>query len=278
MAASKAPTDTRKPRGAGVRELGVAGQDNALDAAPSTRAAGRPGRPTNAEVEAALNLEGAELREIGDGPPDATGLTARQRKILEVIKESVERRGYPPSIREIGESAGLLSTSSVAYQLKMLQTKGFLRKDDRRPRALDVRLPESFDETTGVTNQPTPAFVPVVGRIAAGGPVLAEEAVEDVFPMPRELVGDGVLFMLRVTGESMIEIGINDGDWVVVRQQPVAEKGDIVAAMIDGEATVKTFTRKNGKVWLMPHNARFEPIPGDDAVILGRVVTVMRKL
>ena len=152
------------------------------------------------------------LREMTDGPPDASGLTPRQRKVLEVIKDSVERRGYPPSIREIGEASGLLSTSSVAYQLRALQTKGFLRKDDRRPRALDVRAPEDFDETSGVSSTPTPAFVPVVGRIAAGGPVLAEEAVEDVFPMPRELVGDGVLFMLRVTGESMIEIGINDGD------------------------------------------------------------------
>lgn len=228
--------------------------------------------------EVPATAEGATVREIGDGPPDATGLTARQRKVLEVIKDSVERRGYPPSIREIGEAAGLLSTSSVAYQLKMLQNKGFLRKDDRRPRALDVRTPEEFDEATGVSSRPQPAFIPVVGRIAAGGPVLAEEAIEDIFPMPRELVGDGVLFMLRVTGESMIDIGINDGDWVVVRQQPVAEKGDVVAAMIDGEATVKTFTRRDGKTWLMPHNERFSPIPGDETTILGRVVTVMRKL
>jgi repressor LexA len=126
--------------------------------------------------------------------------------------------------------------------------------------------------------QPTPTYVPVVGRIAAGGPILAEQAIEDVFPLPKDLVGDGTLFLLKVVGDSMIEAAITDGDWVVVRQQPVAENGDIVAAMIDGEATVKTFRRKDGHVLLMPHNAAYEPIPGDDAVILGRVVTVLRKL
>jgi len=224
----------------------------------------------------------ATVREIADGPPDATGLTPRQRRVLEVIKAAVERHGYPPSIREIGEAVGLASTSSVAHQLKSLQARGFLRKDDRRPRALDVRLPSApepeFDETTGVNSRPTPAYVPVVGRIAAGGPVLAEQIVEDVFPLPRELVGEGTLFLLRVTGESMIDAGMFDGDWVVVRQQPVAEKGDFVAAMIDGDATVKTFSRKAGKVWLLPHNPAFAPIPGDDAVILGRVVTVLRKV
>ncbi len=126
--------------------------------------------------------------------------------------------------------------------------------------------------------QPTPTYVPVVGRIAAGGPILAEQAIEDVFPLPKDLVGDGTLFLLRVVGDSMIDAAITDGDWVVVRQQPVAENGDIVAAMIDGEATVKTFRRKDGHVLLMPHNAAYQPIPGDDAVILGRVVTVLRKL
>jgi len=224
----------------------------------------------------------ADVREIPDGPADAVGLTTRQRRVLEVIKEAVERHGYPPSIREIGEAVGLTSTSSVAYQLKTLQAKGFLRKDERRPRALDVRLPEApapiFDESSGVTSRPTPAFVPVLGRIAAGGPVLAEQIVEDVFPLPRELVGEGTLFLLRVSGESMIDAGMFDGDWVVVRQQPVAEKGDFVAAMIDGEATVKTFSKKGGHVWLLPHNPAFQPIAGDDAVILGRVVTVLRKV
>jgi repressor LexA len=127
-------------------------------------------------------------------------------------------------------------------------------------------------------HEPTPTYVPVVGRIAAGGPILAEQAIEDVFPLPKDLVGEGTLFLLRVVGDSMIDAAITDGDWVVIRQQPVADNGDIVAAMIDGEATVKTFRRKDGHVLLMPHNAAYEPIPGDDAVILGRVVTVLRKL
>ena len=127
-------------------------------------------------------------------------------------------------------------------------------------------------------NEPTPTYVPVIGRIAAGGPILAEQAIEDVFPLPKDLVGEGTLFLLRVVGDSMIDAAITDGDWVVIRQQPVADNGDIVAAMIDGEATVKTFRRKDGHVLLMPHNAAYEPIPGDDAVILGRVVTVLRKL
>ncbi len=127
-------------------------------------------------------------------------------------------------------------------------------------------------------HRPNPVFVPVVGRIAAGGPVLAEQAVEDVFPLPRELVGEGSLFLLRVAGDSMVEAAITDGDWVVVRQQPSAENGDIVAAMIDGEATVKTFKRRDGHVWLLPHNPAYQPIPGDEATVLGRVVTVLRRL
>ena len=125
---------------------------------------------------------------------------------------------------------------------------------------------------------PAPTYVPLVGRIAAGGPVLAEQAVEDVFPLPRELVGEGTLFMLKVTGDSMVEAAICDGDWVVVRQQPTAENGEIVAAMIDGEATVKTYKRRDGHVWLLPHNDAYEPIPGDDATVLGRVVTVLRRV
>ena len=216
------------------------------------------------------------LAELPDGPADGSGLTARQRRVLEVIRDSVERRGYPPSMREIGEAVGLMSTSSVAHQLSTLQRKGFLRRDANRPRAVEVTLP---DDATGEGDaRPTPAYVPVVGRIAAGGPILAEQVVEDVFPLPRQLVGDGQLFLLQVKGDSMIDAAIADGDWVVVRRQPVAENGEIVAAMIDGEATVKTFKRQDGHVWLMPHNAAYQPIPGDDAVVLGRVVTVLRKL
>jgi repressor LexA len=211
-------------------------------------------------------------------------LTQRQRTILEVIRSSVTTRGYPPSIREIGDAVGLTSTSSVAHQLRTLERKGYLRRDPNRPRAVDVRTPEELagpvvaTDVAGSDALPEPTYVPVLGRIAAGGPILAEEAVEDVFPLPRELVGEGSLFLLKVVGESMIDAAICDGDWVVIRQQNVADNGDIVAAMIDGEATVKTFKRTRGQVWLMPHNPLFDPIPGNDAAILGKVVTVIRKV
>ncbi|MBB5164571.1 transcriptional repressor LexA [Mycobacterium sp. AZCC_0083] len=211
-------------------------------------------------------------------------LTQRQRTILDVIRSSVTTRGYPPSIREIGDAVGLTSTSSVAHQLRTLERKGYLRRDPNRPRAVDVRTPEELagpvvaTDVAGSDALPEPTYVPVLGRIAAGGPILAEEAVEDVFPLPRELVGEGSLFLLKVVGESMIDAAICDGDWVVIRQQNVADNGDIVAAMIDGEATVKTFKRTRGQVWLMPHNPLFDPIPGNDAAILGKVVTVIRKV
>ncbi|GAA1894156.1 transcriptional repressor LexA [Actinomadura bangladeshensis] len=231
----------------------------------------------------------SKVRELPDGPMDETGLTQRQRMVLEVIRDSVQRRGYPPSMREIGEAVGLTSTSSVSHQLRSLQRKGFLRRDPNRPRAVEVRVPgatpvrtdeEAFEAAGGqpASAQPAPAYVPLVGRIAAGGPILAEEAVEDVFTLPKQLVGEGTHFLLKVTGDSMIEAAIADGDWVVVRQQPVAEQGDIVAAMIDGEATVKTFKRRDGHIWLMPQNSAYEPIPGDEASVLGRVVAVLRKM
>jgi repressor LexA len=212
-----------------------------------------------------------------------SGLTERQRTILDVIRASVTSRGYPPSIREIGDAVGLTSTSSVAHQLRTLERKGYLRRDPNRPRAVDVRTPEDMahivaTDVAGSDALPEPTFVPVLGRIAAGGPILAEEAVEDVFPLPKELVGEGSLFLLKVVGESMVDAAICDGDWVVVRQQNVADNGDIVAAMIDGEATVKTFKRTRGQVWLMPHNPAFDPIPGNDAAVLGKVVTVIRKI
>lgn len=223
-----------------------------------------------------------------------TPLSPRQRRILEVIRDSVETRGYPPSVREIGEAVGLTSPSSVAYQLQALQEKGLLRRDPNRPRAVDIRTPggssNGRDTVVGIgggvgsraaaddDGRSAPVNVPVLGRIAAGGPILAEQAVEDVFPLPREIVGDGNLFLLRVVGDSMVEAAICDGDWVVVRQQPDADSGDIVAAMLDGEATVKRLRRRDGQVWLVPHNAAYEPIPGDEATILGRVVTVLRRL
>ncbi|MDP9318838.1 MAG: transcriptional repressor LexA [Actinomycetota bacterium] len=227
-----------------------------------------------------------DVHELPDGPPDSSGLTPRQRRVLAVIRDSVHSRGYPPSMREIGHSVGLTSTSSVAHQLRVLEGKGFLRRDPNRPRAVEVLLPEidllpagASRDVTGIGDAyPAPVMVPVVGRIAAGAPILAEERVEQVFPLPKQLVGDGTLFLLEVTGESMIEAAICDGDYVVVRQQATAENGEIVAAMIDGEATVKTFRRKSGKVWLLPHNPAFEPIDGTDAVILGKVVTVLRRV
>jgi repressor LexA len=232
----------------------------------------RPGRPKVTEL-----------------PDPVSGLTRRQQAILDVIRDSVERRGYPPSIREICESAGLASTSSVSHQLAMLERKGFLRRDHNRPRAVDVRHSDSTAEkpkaarravavTDDAPRGTAPVFVPVVGRIAAGGPILAEQMIEDVFPLPKALVGDGTLFLLKITGESMSDAAISDGDWVVVRQQPEANNGEIVAAMIDGEATVKTFRRRDGHAWLLPHNDAYSPIQADDATILGKVVSVLRKI
>ena len=165
-----------------------------------------------------------------------------------------------------------------------MERKGYLRRDPNRPRAVDVRGADEAAASAVITDVagsdalPEPTYVPVLGRIAAGGPILAEEAVEDVFPLPRELVGEGSLFLLKVIGESMVDAAICDGDWVVVRQQNTADNGDIVAAMIDGEATVKTFKRTGNQVWLMPHNPAFDPISGNEAAVLGRVVTVIRKI
>jgi repressor LexA len=222
-------------------------------------------------------------------PDRATSLTARQQAILDVIRESVESRGYPPSIREICEAAGLASTSSVAHQLTVLERKGYLRRDPNRPRAVDVRGGSNQARAASAAHAASlvesdgpelaqPVYVPMVGRIAAGGPILAEQHIEEVFPLPKELVGEGTLFLLKVVGDSMIDAAISDGDWVVVRQQSTAENGEIVAAMIDDEATVKTWRRRDGHAWLLPHNPAYAPIPADEATILGRVVTVLRKL
>ncbi|MEO3742944.1 transcriptional repressor LexA [Plantactinospora sp. B5E13] len=245
--------------------------------APSSRA-GRRGAGTRAR-DAAPTLRA--VTPVVSTFPDLVNadLTARQRRILEFIRDWVERYGYPPSVREIGEAVGLVSPSSVAYQLKELERKGFLRRDPNRPRAVDVRPPSDIvDDETARAQRPTPAYVPLLGRIAAGGPILAEQAVEDVFPLPRELVGEGEVFMLQVKGDSMLEAAICDGDWVVVRQQPTANSGEIVAAMLDGEATVKTYRQRDGHVWLMPQNPAFDPIPGDSATIMGRVVAVLRRI
>jgi repressor LexA len=223
---------------------------------------------------------GTGVAEFPDGPPDSTGLTPRQQRVLTVIRDSIERRGYPPSMREIGERVGLTSSSSVAHQLRVLEEKGFLKRDPNRPRALSVYNPDepAVDETGVGDAMPAAVYVPVVGRIAAGGPILAEERVEEIMPLPKSLVGDGTLFLLEVAGDSMIEAANCNGDFVVVRQQPSAENGEVVAAMLDGEATVKTFQRKNGQVWLMPHNEAYEPIDGTHATILGKVTAVLRRM
>ncbi|KRF01509.1 MULTISPECIES: transcriptional repressor LexA [Nocardioides] len=230
--------------------------------------------------------------EMPDGPPDATGLTPRQQRVLATIKEAIETRGYPPSMREIGAAVGLTSSSSVAHQLKVLEEKGFLKRDPNRPRAIEVFLPElmaarrsissadetSIDETDIGNTAPPATYVPMVGRIAAGGPILAEEQITEVFPLPKSLVGEGTLFLLEVSGDSMIDAAICDGDYVVIRQEQTASNGEIVAAMIDGEATVKTFQRKDGHVWLLPHNDAYDPIDGTHATILGKVTAVLRRM
>ena len=256
------------------------------------------GAESGLQVDASASGRGkeAEVSSFPDPSTDHTGLTPRQRKVLEVIRDWVERFGYPPSVREIGDAVGLTSTSSVHHQLRTLERKGYLRRDPHRTRAVDVRGPEeqgAADELTDtgagdeigvdasagpLARRPEPAFVPLLGDIAAGGPILAEQAVERVFPLPREIVGEGTLFLLNVRGDSMVDAAIQSGDWVVVRQQPVAENGEIVAAMIDGEATVKTFRRRDGRIWLMPANPAYDPIPGDEATVLGRVVAVLRRL
>ncbi|MFL6162308.1 MAG: transcriptional repressor LexA [Jatrophihabitantaceae bacterium] len=225
----------------------------------------------------------------GHDPGD--GLTSRQRTILSVIRDAVQSRGFPPSMREIGDAVGLQSTSSVSHQLAVLEQKGYIRRDPNKPRALDVLAPGEVEERMPAISQlrpvaadaldadaPAPVMVPLLGRIAAGGPILAEQLVEDVFPLPRTLVGEGTLYMLKVQGDSMVDAAIADGDWVVVRQQQDAENGEIVAAMIDGEATVKTFRRRDGHAWLLPQNPAYSPIPADQASILGRVVAVLRKV
>jgi repressor LexA len=201
-------------------------------------------------------------------------LTLRQQKILQVISDAVASHGYPPSIREIGDAVGLTSTSSVHSQLYQLEKKGFIRRDPTKPRAIEV---------TGGDRRPATARVPLMsGQIAAGAPILAEDNIEEYVPLPRDLVGQGELFMLRVRGDSMKDVSILDGDMVVVRRQETAENGEIVAAMkVDGtepEATVKTLSRRGDQVWLLPANDAYEPIDGTDAVVLGKVVTVLRRV
>lgn len=226
-------------------------------------------------------------------PTAARPLTPRQRVILGSIRSAIAQHGYPPSMREIGDAAGLASLSSVTHQLGQLEKWGYIRKDPGRPRAMEVLLDEDGRPVAGGAPEAAPAPVatlhtgaveghgvpvPLVGRIAAGGPILAEQQVEDVMTLPRQLTGEGELFMLRVSGDSMVDAAICDGDWVVVRRQHAAQNGDIVAALLDDEATVKTFRQRDGHTWLLPQNSAYEPILGDEATVMGKVVTVLRSL
>lgn len=225
-----------------------------------------------------------------DKPDPDHVLTWRQRKILQVIRDGVQRRGYPPSMVEIAEAVGLKSMASVSYQVAKLERKGYLHRDGRRPRTMEVRLPGHPPVRSGQNpNKNTdalpsrreispqePVYVPLIGRIAADRPVLAKEQVQEVFPLPRKLVGEGRLFLLRVIGDSMINAAIANGDLVVVRQQTQVQDGDIIAAMLDGDTTVKRFRRSEGHDWLVPHHPDYIPVLGDNATILGRVVAVLR--
>lgn len=209
-------------------------------------------------------------------------LTERQQAILDYIVASITDRGYPPSMREIGDAVGMASLSSVTHQLGRLEDLGYIRRFPGRSRSLEI-ITITKDKDTAEPEEPAfqpdnTELVPLVGQIAAGIPITAEQHIDDLVPLPRSFVGSGDLFMLKVVGESMIDAAICDGDFVVIRQQANAENGDIVAAMLDGEATVKVFRRRDGHVWLLPRNTNFEPILGDQAQIVGKVVAVFRSL
>ena len=224
--------------------------------------------------KSADNSANNKVTELPDSATGEHGLTARQEKILQVIQQGIAADGCPPSMRAIAAAAGLSSPASVKYQLEILQEKGFIKPHPTRGGVLEVLLPgeKSQIEVESTKN------VPLVGRIAAGGPITAEQNVESTFALPETLVGKGNLYMLQVVGESMIDAAICDGDYVVIREQKDCNNGEIVAAMIDGEATVKTFQRKNGHIWLLPATPAFEPINGDNCEILGKVTAVMRSV
>jgi repressor LexA len=224
-------------------------------------------KKVTSQTPASTNLE-----ELPEGEPSDSGLTSRQELILNVIKEAIATQGYPPSMREIGAAAGLASSASVSYQIDALIEKGFIRKDATKGRAFEIVEQEDAIKPEKTVN------IPLVGRIAAGGPITAEQHIEEVYPLPQSLVGKGELFLLKVVGDSMIDLAICDGDFVVIRSQKSAEKGEIVAAMIDGEATVKTLSKKDGHIWLLPANDNYAPIDGDNAEILGKVTAVLRSV
>lgn len=208
--------------------------------------------------------------------PKQPALSSTQERVLAFIADYQFRNRFAPSIREIGDAIGLASSSSVAYQLTQLERRGYIRRNSNQARTIELLVDLGpRDDTTTIAPSPA-AMVPLVGRIAAGVPITAEQQIDEVFPLPRQVVGDGELFMLAVHGDSMVDAAICDGDWVVVRQQHTANQGEIVAAMLDGEATVKVFRQRDGHVWLLPRNTRFEPILGDEAEIIGKVVAVLR--
>ncbi|ARD41480.1 transcriptional repressor LexA [Actinomyces gaoshouyii] len=288
---------------------------------PTKARAGRPaarraeggaaqGSPHRDDTPGAGGAEGARSATSGDRI--LASLDERARAVYEAVRDAVVDHGYPPSMREIGQRVGLTSPSSVKHQLDKLERLGLVRRDPKRPRALEVIVPEEPEALASTVaaegpalqvaprpTSPSPATpaalpmlpgvaegeavaVPLVGRIAAGSPILAEQEVEDVMALPRRLTGSGELFMLQVHGDSMIDAAICDGDWVVVRAQSDAANGEIVAAMLDdvdgASATVKVLSRKDGHQWLLPRNPDYAPIPGDGATIMGRVVTVLRAL
>lgn len=226
------------------------------------------------------HIDEIDVESVKPGTRRRRSLSDKQLAILEFIQHSVSSLGYPPSMREIGDAVGLASLSSVTHQLNQLELSGYLRRDPNRTRALEVLIEVPSAESSSETAIPMgdAAMVPLVGRIAAGIPITADQQIEEVFPLPRQLVGKGDLFMLKVVGESMIDAAICDGDWVVVRQQQNAENGEIVAALLEEEATVKVFQQRDGHTWLLPRNSSFAPIVGDQAVILGKVVAVLRSV
>jgi repressor LexA len=214
-----------------------------------------------------------------DMSPDLAALSDKQRQILAFLHETITRVGYPPSMREICDAVGLTSVSSVSHQLTQLELRGFIRRDPNLNRAIEILVELGVGNPDAVrVNDDDIVNVSLVGRIAAGIPITAEQNVEAVFPLPRQVVGNGNVFMLKVQGDSMIDAAICDGDYVVVREQQTAENGDIVAAMLNDEATVKVFKQRDGKTWLLPRNSAYEPIDGDYAKVLGKVVAVIRSV
>ncbi len=228
----------------------------------------------------------ASVHSLPDNPSENPELSARQVIVLQTIIDTVAEQGFPPAMRDLLNASGLSSVSSIAHQLSALEKLGYIKRGSNKARGMEVlrNVDGTFIDTNSSSvnasqSSQDSVSIPLLGQIAAGTGLIAEQNVENVMSLPREITGFGDLFMLQVRGDSMIDAGIFDGDFVVVRQQPSANNGEIVAALInDEEATVKTFKKRDGQVWLMPHNPDFEPIDGNEARIMGVVVTVMRKL